>query len=82
MITSRFITAMLSLLAVTTVFCAPAVQAEPQPRMATALADLQAARAKLEHAEHDKGGHREKALELVNAAIAQIKEGMRYDNRH
>jgi hypothetical protein len=78
--TSRL--ALLSLIAVTTVFCTPVVRAEPQPRMDTALADLQAARAKLERAEHDKGGHREKALELVNAAIAQIKEGIRYDNRH
>ncbi|EDY16844.1 hypothetical protein CfE428DRAFT_5653 [Chthoniobacter flavus Ellin428] len=82
MSTSRLIPAILSLVTIATVFCAPAVKAERQPRMDAALGDLQAARAKLEHAEHDKGGHREKALEMVNAAIAQIKEGIRYDNRH
>jgi len=80
--TPRIIPAILSLVIVATVLCAPTAKAERQPRMDVALADLQSARAKLEHATHDKGGHREKALELVNAAIAQIKEGMRYDNRH
>jgi hypothetical protein len=79
---TRLIPSLLTLVAITTVFCASTVKAEPQPKMGAALADLEAARAKLEHATHDKGGHREKALELVDAAIAQIKEGMRFDNRH
>ncbi len=82
MSTSRFIPSLLSLVAVTTVFCTPVAKAEPQPRMEHALGDLQAARAKLERAPHDKGGHREKAIELIDAAIAQIKEGVRYDDHH
>jgi hypothetical protein len=83
MYSMRSISSLLTLVAAATVFCAPVVaKAEPQPKMHEALADLEAARAKLEHAEHDKGGHREKALELVNQAIAQIKEGIRFDNRH
>lgn len=78
----RCISSLLTLVAAATVFCAPVAQAEPQPKMREALADLEAARVKLEHADHDKGGHRERALELVNQAIAQIKEGIRFDNRH
>lgn len=79
---SRIIPSLLSLVVIATAFCAPVAQAEPQPRMEAALADLQAARAKLEHATHDKGGHREKAIELIDSAIAQLKEGVRFDNRH
>jgi hypothetical protein len=78
---TRSIPSLLALVATATVFCAPAVMAD-QPKMKDALADLEAARVKLEHADHDKGGHRERALELVNNAIAQIKEGMRYDRHH
>ncbi len=79
---TRFVHSFLALAAVATVFSAPVAKAEPQPKMRAALADLEAARAKLEHADHDKGGHRERALELVNQAIAQIKEGVRYDRHH
>jgi len=78
---TRFIHSLLAIAAVATVFCAPVANAD-QPKMRDALADLEAARVKLQHADHDKGGHRERALELVNNAIAQIKEGMRYDRHH
>ena len=56
--------------------------AEPQPRMHQALEQLRAAAGSLEAATHDKGGHRAKALELTRAAIVQVEEGIRYDNRH
>jgi len=78
---TRFVHSFLALAAVATVFTAPVAKAD-QPKMKDALADLEAARVKLEHADHDKGGHRERALELVNNAIAQIKEGIRYDRHH
>jgi hypothetical protein len=55
--------------------------AEPQPRMHQALDELRAAKASLEAADHDKGGHRNKALELTRAAIGQVEAGIRYDNR-
>lgn len=58
------------------------VFAEDQPHMQAALEALQNAEKQLEQATKDKGGHREKALEQVRAAIAQVKEGMRYDNHH
>jgi hypothetical protein len=49
-----------------------------QPRMDSALEHLRAARAELQAAEANKGGHRERALELVNRAIAQVEEGIRF----
>jgi hypothetical protein len=47
-----------------------------QPRMRNALRHLRDARAALENAEHNKGGHRERAIELVNQAIAEVEAGM------
>jgi hypothetical protein len=48
-----------------------------QPRMRNALAHLRDARTALQNAERNKGGHRERALELVNRAIAEVEAGMR-----
>ncbi len=47
-----------------------------QPNMEAALSDLRAAKASLERAEANKGGHRTNALGLVNQAIAEVKAGM------
>jgi hypothetical protein len=47
-----------------------------QPRMRNALRHLRDARAALENAERNKGGHRERAIELVNQAIAEVEAGM------
>jgi hypothetical protein len=47
-----------------------------QPNMETALHDLQAARGSLERAAHDKGGHRVRALELVDQAISEVQMGI------
>lgn len=49
-----------------------------QPYMEAALEQLRGARASLEQAEHNKGGHREAAIGLVDQAIAQVKEGIAY----
>ena len=49
-----------------------------QPHMQAALAALRDARHELEVAERNKGGHRERAIELIDAAIAQVKEGISY----
>jgi hypothetical protein len=56
--------------------------AEPQPVMKEALAQLRDAAHSLEAATKDKGGHRAKALELTRAAIVQVEEGIKFDNRH
>ena len=47
-----------------------------QPNMQAALGDLRAARASLQKAVPDKAGHRNKAIGLVDQAIAQVQAGM------
>ena len=47
-----------------------------QPHMEAALSALQTAKSELQVAEHDKGGHRVKALALVNDAIAETQLGI------
>jgi hypothetical protein len=47
-----------------------------QPHMETALHALETARDELKAAEADKGGHRVKAIELVESAIEQTREGI------
>jgi hypothetical protein len=36
----------------------------------------------LESAMHNKGGHRETALQLINQAITEVEAGIQYDNTH
>ncbi|MBZ5600450.1 MAG: hypothetical protein LAN83_19280 [Acidobacteriia bacterium] len=60
----------------------PPAPPEAQPEMTSALEHLREAKRALESASHDKGGHRAKALSLINQAIAQVEEGIRYDNTH
>ena len=55
---------------------------EDQPHMQEALRHLQAAAEELQKAEHDKGGHRAKALELTQQAIRHVNEGIHYDDTH
>jgi hypothetical protein len=49
-----------------------------QPYMEAALRHLREARRSLENALPNKGGHRERAIELINRAIAQVEEGERF----
>jgi hypothetical protein len=53
-----------------------------QPMMHAALNDLRQARAHLVQGSPDKGGHRGKAIRLVNQAIDEVQEGIRWDRRH
>ena len=53
-----------------------------QPQMNAALKQLRAAKSSLQRATPDKGGHRERALDLVNAAIDQVERGIAYDRRN
>ena len=57
-------------------------QIDHQPRMDAALEDLRAARQELERAVPNKGGHREKAIELIDRAIEQVKEGIEFRERY
>jgi len=52
-----------------------------QPHMLAALDHLKDARAQLEMAEHNKGGHRVEAIKLTNAAIEEVKRGMEAGER-
>lgn len=63
----------LTLLVLLTVMACPAFAA--QPNMNEALGHLRAARAALQRAEHNKAGHRERALEHVDAAIREVEAG-------
>ena len=47
-----------------------------QPHMRAALASLQDARAQLAMAEHNKGGHRVRAIELTDQAIEETRLGI------
>jgi hypothetical protein len=53
-----------------------------QPHMDAALRALQNARAELQQAVADKGGHREQAIGLVDQAIAQVREGIAFAAHH
>jgi len=53
-----------------------------QTHMHAALDHLRAARSELQAAEPNKGGHREKALELTDAAIEQTQKGIEFAREH
>jgi len=53
-----------------------------QPQMREAREHLVAARAALLRADANKGGHRQKAIGLVNSAIAEVDRGIAFDRRH
>jgi hypothetical protein len=78
---SRLAAAAVCTLALTGGYFLGTAQAEKQPHMRAALKSLHEAERQLASASHDKGGHRVKALEHVRAAIAEVKEGIKYDNK-
>ena len=53
-----------------------------QPKMQAAKVDLQKAQNSLRRATADKGGHRERALDLVAKAITAVDNGIDYDRTH
>ena len=56
--------------------------ARHEPHMSAALGHLEQAKAELERAAANKGGHREKALQLVDQAMQQVKDGEAYYEQH
>lgn len=56
--------------------------AQQQIHMENALHALGTARYELSVANNDKGGHRVKAMNLVNSAISEVHLGMRYSNNN
>jgi hypothetical protein len=53
-----------------------------QPNMQAARSSLQTAKAELQKATPDKGGHRVNAIKLVNAAILEVNAGIAFDRQH
>jgi hypothetical protein len=49
-----------------------------QPHMQAALDHLRSARSELQAANENKGGHRERALELVDQAIGEVQAGINF----
>jgi hypothetical protein len=72
--------AVAALLAVTSLFCW--AQPQIQPDMQAALRDLREAQQKLQSAADNKGGHRVKALQLTQQAIAEVQAGVQYAAQH
>jgi len=52
---------------------------EPHPEIREAIASLRNARAHLEHAAHDFGGHRAEALRATDEALRQLQMCLKYD---
>ena len=77
----RFVIALLIVTAIASGFVAGRASAD-QPRMQAALEHLRLAKVELEKADHDKGGHRDRALRLTNDAIDEVEKGIRFDRRH
>jgi hypothetical protein len=55
---------------------------EPQPEMTAAIQHLREAERNLQLATHDKGGHRENAIRLIDQALGEVQMGIQYDNTH
>jgi hypothetical protein len=53
-----------------------------QPKMDEAMTSLRDARAALREATADKGGHRQKALDLIEAAMKEVQAGIDYGRTH
>jgi len=58
---------------------AAATPAEPHPQIREALEALRRAKAHMEHAAHDFGGHRVEAIEATNKAIKQLEICLQFD---
>lgn len=52
------------------------------PEMTAALDNLRQAQQHLQAAAPNKGGHRTRAMQLIEQAIAEVQQGVEYDNRH
>jgi len=53
-----------------------------QPHMQAALDHLRSARSELQAANSNKGGHRERALDLVDQAISEVRAGIDFAASH
>jgi len=54
---------------------------EAHPEIHAAMEHLREAKNNLEHANHDFGGHRVKAIEHVNQALAECEQALNFDKK-
>lgn len=66
------------LVAIGLVFAQTHRMAIHEPHMSAAYGHLEQARAELERAAPNKGGHRERAMQAIEQAMQQIEEGEQY----
>lgn len=52
-----------------------------QPHMTESISLLQSARSELAAATPNKGGHRERALTLIDQAISEVRDGIAFAGR-
>jgi hypothetical protein len=74
----RWRTPLIVVPALVVLFVIGCVTGRGQPHMQAALDHLQGAKAELQSALTDKGGHRVRAIELVDRAIGEVEAGMEY----
>jgi hypothetical protein len=58
---------------------APAALPEPHPEIREAIGALRNARAHLEHAAHDFGGHRVEAIKAIDESLHQLQDCLKFD---
>lgn len=58
---------------------APAAAPEPHPEIREAIESLRRARAHLDHAAHDFGGHRVEAIKAIDESLHQLQDCLKYD---
>jgi hypothetical protein len=59
----------------------PGEEKERHPHIHAAIHELKHAHKELKEANHDFGGHREKALKDIDAAIKQLEECLKHDKK-
>lgn len=70
------------LAALVTTHAVPLAAADKQPLMRGALVNMKKAHVQLKKATHDKGGHRVKAIQLLEASMAEVEAGIKFDNQN
>jgi len=70
------------LVAATAVLAFACASYADQPHMQSALQSLIDAKLQLQKADHDKGGHRARAEQLVSQALAEVRAGIEFDRTH
>jgi hypothetical protein len=73
-----FATAAALTVGVAALAAAPSDAVADQPNMRNALASLQDAKRWLEQANTGKGGHRANAIKLIDQAISEVKQGIKF----